>query len=155
MNGGKTAVVTGVHRLKHIQCFAAAALTDHDPVGAHTQRVADEVTDGDCAAAFDVGRAGFQTDEMFLMKLEFGGIFDGDDTFAVRQKTAEYVEQCGFTGTGTSGDDDVFANGNTYCQKVHHIVGDRTEVDQVLGLERFFGKFTDGDRWPHQRQRGL
>ena len=31
------ALVTGVHRLEHVQRLAAATLTDDDPVGAHTQ----------------------------------------------------------------------------------------------------------------------
>jgi len=42
---GERAVVAGVHRLEHVERFAAAALADDDTVGAHTQGVADEVAD--------------------------------------------------------------------------------------------------------------
>src|SRR5690606_22665544 len=51
------AVVTGVHRLKHVERFTGAAFADDDAVGAHTERVDDQVLNGDCALAFNVRRA--------------------------------------------------------------------------------------------------
>ena len=55
---GQRAVVAGVHRLEHVERLAAADLADDDPVGAHAQRVAHQVADGDLALALDVRRAG-------------------------------------------------------------------------------------------------
>ena len=47
---GDRAVVAGVHGLEHVEGLAAAALADHDAVGAHAQGVLDEVADRDLAA---------------------------------------------------------------------------------------------------------
>ena len=55
---GQRAVVTGVHRLEHVESFAAAALTDDDAVRPHAQRVDDQVSDRHSAAPFDVRPAG-------------------------------------------------------------------------------------------------
>ena len=53
---GERAVVARVHRLEHVECFGAARLTDDDPVGSHTQRVAHELADLDLARTLDVRR---------------------------------------------------------------------------------------------------
>ena len=53
---GERAVVARVHRLEHVQRLGAADLADDDPVGAHAQRVADELADRDLALALDVLR---------------------------------------------------------------------------------------------------
>ena len=50
----------GVHGLEHVQGFSASDLTDDDPIGPHTQSVADQVTDADVTGALDVGRPGLQ-----------------------------------------------------------------------------------------------
>ena len=47
-------VVASVHRLEHVERFAAPDLAHDDPVGAHAQRVAHEVADHDLAASFDI-----------------------------------------------------------------------------------------------------
>jgi ATP-dependent Clp protease ATP-binding subunit ClpA len=52
--------VTGVHRLEHVQRFAAAALPDDNAVRPHTQTVLHEVADRHGALAFDVGRSRFE-----------------------------------------------------------------------------------------------
>src|SRR5207245_3659253 len=44
-------VVAGVHRLQHVERFAATTLTDHDALGAHTERVDDEALDWGIALA--------------------------------------------------------------------------------------------------------
>jgi hypothetical protein len=54
MNGGHGAVVTGIHRLQHVQSFGAARFSDDDAVGAHTQRIDHQIAGGDGARAFDI-----------------------------------------------------------------------------------------------------
>jgi hypothetical protein len=85
--------VAGVHRLQHVQGLPAAALPDHDPVGAHPQRVAHQVADGDRAPALDVGRPGLQPDDVVLLQLQLDGVLDGDDALAVRDEGGQHVEQ--------------------------------------------------------------
>ena len=83
VHGGQRAVVAGVHRLEHVQRLAAADLADDDAVGAHAQRVAHQVADGDLAPALDVGRAALQPDDVRLVELQLGGVLDGDDALVV------------------------------------------------------------------------
>ena len=73
-----------VHGLEHIKRFAGTHLADDDSVGAHTQSVSHEVANGYRALAFEVGGAGFEGYDVFLLQAQFRGIFDGDDSFVVR-----------------------------------------------------------------------
>src|SRR3989441_13281194 len=49
------AVVAGVHRLQHVEGFAAATLANDDAVRAHAERVLDQVALHDLTLALDVG----------------------------------------------------------------------------------------------------
>ena len=62
--------MTRVHGLKHVQRLATAHLSDHDPVGAHTKAVDDQIAYGYFAATFDVRRARFQGDYVVLPELK-------------------------------------------------------------------------------------
>ena len=64
----------------------AADLADDDAVGAHAQRVAHQVADGDLALALDVGRARLQRDHVRLLELQLGGVLDGDDPLLGRDE---------------------------------------------------------------------
>ena len=71
---------------------ATTTLTDHDAVGAHTQRVADEVADRDLTLALDVRRARFQADHVRLLQLQLGGILDRDDALVVGDEGRQHVQ---------------------------------------------------------------
>ena len=73
------AVVTGVHRLEHVERLGATHLTDDDAVGPHAQRVAHEVADRDLALALDVRRAGLERQHVRLLELELLRVLDRDD----------------------------------------------------------------------------
>ena len=81
VNGRQTAVVTGVHSLKHVDRFAATDLADHDAIGTHTQCVAHEISLRDFATTFDIRRPGFQSDDVRLLQLKFGRVFNRNDAF--------------------------------------------------------------------------
>ena len=55
MCGRERSLVAGVHRLEHVERFAAADLADDDPVGSHPKRVAHQIADRHLASALDVG----------------------------------------------------------------------------------------------------
>ena len=78
--------MAGVHGLEHVEGLAATALTDDDAVGAHAQRVAHQVADGDLAPALDVLRAGLEADDVALVERELDRVLDGDDALAVRDE---------------------------------------------------------------------
>ena len=78
-------VVAGVHGLQHVQRLFAAHLAQDDAVGTHAQRVDHQLALADRALAFQVGRTAFQPDDVLLLDLQLGGIFDGDDALARRR----------------------------------------------------------------------
>ncbi|OLD91202.1 MAG: hypothetical protein AUG96_01075 [Chloroflexi bacterium 13_1_20CM_4_66_15] len=86
MEGSQGAVVTGVHRLQHIQRLAGTALADHDPVRAHPEGVDDKLTDADLVLTVEVGRAGFHPADVLLVELQLGGVLDGDDALIGRDE---------------------------------------------------------------------
>ena len=110
VNGGERSIVTGVHGLQHVERFFAANLTNDDAVGAHTQTVDEQLPLMDGAFAFDVGRARFQAYDVILVKLQFGGVFDGDDALAVGDVRRKNIEEGGFTGASTAGNQNVEAS---------------------------------------------
>jgi len=55
VEGGQRAVVAGVHRLQHVERLAGPALSDHDPVGPHSQAVLHQVANGDRALPSRLG----------------------------------------------------------------------------------------------------
>ena len=64
--------MAGIHGLQHVHGLLATDLTEDDAVGAHTERVDDQLALTDRALAFDVGRARFQTHDVILAQLKFG-----------------------------------------------------------------------------------
>ena len=64
MERGERTIVSGIHGLQHVERFAAAAFTYYDPIGAHAQRIDDEVFDRHFAEALDVLRPCFKTDHV-------------------------------------------------------------------------------------------
>ena len=83
VDGADRAVVAGVHRLEHVERRGVADLADDDAVGAHAQRVADQVADLDLALALDVRRAGLEPQHVLLVELELGGVLDRDDALVL------------------------------------------------------------------------
>ena len=67
MYGRERAVVAGIHRLKHVECFGATYFTDDDALGAHAQAVAYEIARGDLPPALDIRWARFQSHDVRLL----------------------------------------------------------------------------------------
>src|SRR5579859_6488967 len=65
--------VARVHRLEHVEGFAAAHLADDDAVRPHTQGVAHQIALGDFAAALDAGRPRLQRDDVRLLQAQLVG----------------------------------------------------------------------------------
>ena len=98
MDCGQTAVVAGVHSLKHVDRFATADLADHDAIGPHAKGVANQVSLRNFAAAFNVRRTRFEPDDVRLLQLQFGRVFDSDDAFVLGNESGKRIEQRSFTG---------------------------------------------------------
>ena len=138
--------MAGVHRLEHVEGGAVADLTDDDAVGAHPQRVAHQVADGDRALALDVRRARLQAQHVLLVQLELGGVLDGDDPLVVGDEAGQDVEQGRLARAGAAGDDDVEPAAHARLRGRRAPAGrERAEGDQVPVRERVGGELADGE----------
>src|ERR1035441_383628 len=106
MDSGHGALVTGVHGLKHVEGFFSADLAENDAVRTHTETVDEQLALANGALPFNVGRAGFKAHDVLLRKLQFGGVFNGDDALALRVIVRENVEEGGFSGASAAGDEE-------------------------------------------------
>ena len=78
--------MAGVHRLQHIECFSASAFANDDAFRPHAKCVTHQVGSRDLAFSFNVRRAGFQSYGVFLLKLQFSGIFNRDNPLVARNE---------------------------------------------------------------------
>ncbi len=135
VNGGQGTIVAGVHGLQHVQGFAATNLADDDSFGPHTQAVPDEIARGDFTLAFDIRRSRLQSNNVWLLQLQLGGIFDSDDALVGRDITRQYIQHCGLARAGTAGNDDVQARSHNCGQNLGDLIGHGVEFDHVVHAE--------------------
>src|SRR5205814_4013376 len=107
VNGGKRAVVAGVHGLEHVERLFAAHLTDDDAVRAHSQSVDHELPRSDGPFAFHVGRAALQAHHVLLFELQFRGVLNGDDALFIGNVAGKDVKQRGLAGAGATGNEHI------------------------------------------------
>jgi len=81
VRGRERPAVSGVHRLQHVERFSTTNFADHDPIGAHPQRGAQERAYVDRTGPLNACGASFEGDDVRLRKTELGGILDRDDAF--------------------------------------------------------------------------
>ena len=80
-------VVPGAHRLEHVDDLGAAHLADHETIGPHAQRVAQQLADRHAARTFAVRGMGLQPHDVIGLELELGGVLDRDDTLVRPEPT--------------------------------------------------------------------
>ena len=80
-------IMTGIHRLKHLERFSATTLPHNDSVWAHTKSVYHELARGNFTRSFNAGLSSFKPNDMRFLKLQFGSIFYGNDTFTLSNET--------------------------------------------------------------------
>ncbi len=85
VNRGQAAVVTGIHRLEHVERFFAADLADDDAIRTHTQGVDDQLALPNVSLAFDVGRTRFQPHHVPLTQHQFRRVFNRHDALGRRR----------------------------------------------------------------------
>jgi hypothetical protein len=146
--------VSGVHGLEHIEGFATAAFADDDAVWSHTESIANEVCCGHAATSFDVWRSGFEAEDVFLLELEFGGVFDGDDAVIIGDEAGEGIEECGFSGASSAADDDIEACFHGAFEEHDHFGGEGAEFEKVFESEWVASEAADGERGAIEGERG-
>ena len=85
---------------------------------------------------------------MRLLKLEFGGVFAGDDALARFNERGQAVEQRGLARTRTAGDQDVAPRMADNAQDFGARFTDRSEIDQILKLQLVLLELTNGQCGP-------
>ncbi|OPY10607.1 MAG: hypothetical protein A4E66_01514 [Syntrophus sp. PtaB.Bin001] len=144
MNGRQRSVVTGIHRLKHVQHFFGADFADDNPVWPHSQAVPDQIALGHFTLAFDIFGPRFQADDMFLFELEFGGILDGDNPFVSRNKTGKNIEHRGLSSSRSAGNKDIETGGDNAFQEFSDFRRQCLEGDEIIHLQGIDGEAADG-----------
>ena len=72
---------------------------------------------------------------MTLFELQFGGVFDGHDSFFVGDVTREDVQQRGLAGARSAGDDDVQSRLHRALDQIEHVRRER-----LIGQQIFIGQ---------------
>ena len=72
--------MTRVQELQEIKCLAAANLTEYDPVWPMAEGRFQEITNAHSRQTV-LGLPGFKADKVVLVHLNFGGVFDEENSF--------------------------------------------------------------------------
>ena len=107
MDRAHRTVVSGIHRLQHVQGFAAAHLADDQTVRAHSDGVPDQLAEGH---HFLARWNALQATDVPLRQPEFGGFLDGDDPLVIRDAGRQGIEQGGLSAAGAARDQQVGAS---------------------------------------------
>nr|WP_246380311.1 hypothetical protein [Paeniglutamicibacter cryotolerans] len=100
-------VVPGVHGTEEPAHLRTPALTDHQPVRPHAQRLAQEHVQGDHAGTLDVAQPGLQPDQVPVRRGEFTGVLHHDDAFGPGDGQQHRGEQRGLAAAGAATDEEV------------------------------------------------
>ena len=137
--------MTGVHCLEHVESFSAAAFADDDSVWPHTESISNEVCGGDSTTALDIWWSGFEPEHVFLLQLEFCGIFDSNDTVVIGDEAGEGIEKSCFPGAGAAGDDDIEPCFHGTFEEHHHFGGEGTEFEEIFEGEGVASEAANGE----------
>ena len=116
MQGRSSTAVTSIHGGQQVHHLRTAALADHEPIRAHTQRLHNQLTQPDFAGAFGVGGAGFEGNNLFMLRRKFRGVFEQNEALLRRTQPQQCVEQGGFAGAGAPANQEPAALGNHAAQ---------------------------------------
>ena len=147
------AVMAGVHRLQHVEGLGAAHLADDDAVGAHAQRVADELALRDLADAFDVGRARLHLHDVRLLQPQLDGVFDRDDALVAVDVLRHRVQQCRLAGAGAARDQHVEARACGDLQQARHLARQILLPHHRVERQALLREFADRDRAAVEHER--
>ena len=106
MDGAAAAFVAGVQRGQEVDYFGTADLAYYQTIWAHAEGLADQVSEGDFAGAFDIGRARFQADYVWVVGTEFARVFDQDQALGRVGQGEQGVEQGRLAGAGAATDEE-------------------------------------------------
>ena len=80
---------------------------------------------------------------MFLLELEFGSVFDGNDALDVRNVTGEDIQKSSFSRAGTAGDQKIQTTLDHDRKQLQHGFREAVILDHVAGSDRLASKTAD------------
>src|SRR5262245_57982622 len=141
-----------VHRLKHVERFAAAHFANDDAFRAHAQTVTDEIARGHFTFPLDVWRSCFQSYHVRLTQLQLRRVLDRDDAFAWWYEARENIEQCRLAGAGAARHYYVEPRTHDRLQHACDVFVHRTQPRQVLDRQQFDCEATNRHHGPVDRE---
>src|SRR5207237_8471219 len=106
--------------------------TNDDAVRTHTQTVDYQLALRHGAFAFNVWRARFQSNNVFLVKLQFGCVFDRDDALFVRNVRGKDIEKSRLAGTCSARNKDIETGFYAPSQELTHGLCKRPIMDDSV-----------------------
>jgi hypothetical protein len=107
MNGRETSRVTRVEELQEVERLTASYLTEDDSVWPMAERCLQEITDAYGLQAV-LRLPGFKADKVVLIHLNFGGVFNEENSFVGGNEFPENIQESCLASSRTSGDQNVF-----------------------------------------------
>src|SRR5260370_40811200 len=104
----------------------------------------------DGSLALDIGWPGLQPDDVFLLKLQFRGVLNGDQALALRNELGEHIQERSLTGARASGDKNADAGPDRRLQNFQHLRGDTVGCQQLPGSQWRRSEPPDRERWTIQ-----
>src|SRR5213080_4958746 len=108
MDGRETSRMTGVEKLQEIECLTAANFTEDDSVWTMAEGCFQEVTDAHSRQTV-LWLPSFKTNKVVLVHLNFGGVFDEENSFIARNEFPKDIKERCLPGPRAAGDQDVFS----------------------------------------------
>src|SRR6266436_1266467 len=96
----------GVEAVQEIECLTAANFTEDDPVWTMAERCFQEVPDAHSRQTV-LWLPSFKTNKVVLIHLNFGGVFDEENSFIGRNEFPENIQERCLASSRTSGDQNV------------------------------------------------
>lgn len=109
VNRGEGSEMAGVERIDEREGFDSPDFTDHEPIGAQSQRGPEQFIEIDTAAFVGGGWSGLESNEMRVSGDDFVDVFEHHDPFVKRNGCDECTEQARLSATGRTTDENVAA----------------------------------------------
>src|SRR6202041_431608 len=97
------------------------------------------------AFAFDVGSPSFEANDVLLLELQLGGVFDGHNALYVGNVAGKHVEQSGLTGAGAAGDEQIQSSLDHDGKQFQHGFGESVILHHVARGDGIASEATDGE----------
>src|ERR1700739_307644 len=141
--------MTRVEELQEIECLTAPYLSEDDPVGTVPEGCFLEVTNAHTWQA-GLWQPGFKADEVVLFHLNFGSVFDEENTFIWGNEFAKNIQERRFPRSCASRNQYVFASENIGLKLVRQPSLQGSDLDEILNAEVPGVELADSQRYAIQ-----